>query len=618
MAQLVFIDGRRMGASVALQPQNSVGRAVDNALVLAEEGVADRHAFIRFADGAWRIVRADPAARLAVNGKPADNQALRHGDILSIGGATLLFSDEPGSKAVTPTPEGPASTVHSRVKSFADVEASVSAVRKGRRALEHLEALHRTGAALAATLRLSDLVDPLLGEIASSLRPDRCFLLLKDERGELRVAGERVSERSRRAGSVKVSRTLLQEAMDRHEAISTRDAVDDARFAGGASVSAQRIHSAITAPLLSKQGMLGALHVDLLEEGRAFDDEDLTLLNAVAAQAALAIENVRSLEREAAQGRALARLGEASRRLSSSLSADFVCREAAAQAGAVFECSKASVLLLAGGALTVAASNCIEPAIWPQVRIRPGEGYAGRVLQDGRPLLVTDASSGRAYETPSCAIAPVVSRGEALRGEPRIVGVVSVADKLGRGPFTPLDLELLGIFAAQLGIALHNARLYERATTDSLTGLFNRQYLDVHGPEALAASPAILMLDLDHFKDKNDVYGHPVGDVILREAAALLRRRLPPGGFAARYGGEEFVALVPGLDASAARGLAEDVRREVEEHAFNAPDEPLRCTLSIGAALSRPGESLDALVKRADQALYLAKKAGRNRVEMAR
>jgi len=106
-----------------------------------------------------------------------------------------------------------------------------------------------------------------------------------------------------------------------------------------------------------------------------------------------------------------------------------------------------------------------------------------------------------------------------------------------------------------------------------------------------------------------------VGDVILREAAAVLRQRVPAPGFAARYGGEEFVAVLPGIPADRAADLAQDIRLAVEEHPFNAGDEPIRCTVSIGVAALGSPDDAGALIKRSDAALYAAKRRGRNRVE---
>ena len=612
MAQLVFIDGRSMGRVVPLQGDTTIGRAEGNALVLAGPAILDRHAILRPADGGFVLAAADPAARLAVNGKPPTARPLRHGDIVSIGDITLLYSDEvpqaPSPPAVDPTP----SRILSRSGAFYDPDATVTALRAGPR--EQLETLYRVGQTLHSTLKLSDLVNQVLFHLATVFSPDRSFVLLADEHGRLQVRGERVSDRSRAAGQVKVSRAILDEAVAQRTAV--RSEAGDAQ-------------SALCAPLMKADRILGAIQVDRLAPRPAYTEDELKLLNAIAAQAALAVDNVRSHEREQAFGRHLIRLGESARRLTASLSEEFILAETVAQACRIFECSKASVLLhdASSDCLVVAASNCIERSLWAEVRIRPGEGYAGRVFKENRAVAVTDAPSPtatRAYATSSFALAPIVSRVSEIEAEPRPIGVLSVTDKPAGAPFTSRDEELLGIFAAQVGIALHNARLYGAATTDPLTRLFNRLFLDVRILEevrlhASGAQPlSLLMLDLDHFKDKNDVYGHPVGDRILAEAAEIVRRHVGGSGFAARYGGEEFAAVLPGAALARAHELAKDIRLEMEEHVFNAADEPVHCTVSIGAAALRAEESAESFLKRADAALYMAKRSGRNRVELAK
>jgi diguanylate cyclase (GGDEF)-like protein len=121
------------------------------------------------------------------------------------------------------------------------------------------------------------------------------------------------------------------------------------------------------------------------------------------------------------------------------------------------------------------------------------------------------------------------------------------------------------------------------------------------------------MIDIDRFKELNDQYGHLVGDAVLGRVAQALTRALRPQDLLARYGGEEFAVLLPGLDANAARTVAERLRHNVEHAERDAGEEGLPATtVSIGVAERRPGEPLAALLVRADAALYRAKNGGRN------
>jgi diguanylate cyclase (GGDEF)-like protein len=423
------------------------------------------------------------------------------------------------------------------------------------------------------------------------------------------------------SGSNKLSKTILAEAVGRREAIRVENALSDPRYSDGESIKQMRIQSALCAPLVKGEKILGALLMDIVTPRAPWNDEDLQLIDAIAAQTATAVETLQQLEREVQFGRLLLRLGESARTLTSSLSAEVVLKEAVEHAARIFECGRASVLLAdpKGAFLTIAASNCIDPKIWPSVRIQPGEGFAGRVFQDGKALLANEApSSGeRSYATSSFIVTPIFG------GDAKPLGVLSVTDKTSRAPFTARDQELLDIFAAQVGIALTNARLYERATTDALTRLCNRANFDIRLDEAVAAHHAsgkplsLIMCDLDHFKSKNDTYGHQAGDRILTEAAAILKAKVGTKGLAGRYGGEEFIVFLPGLTPPQAREIAEEVRRGIEEFAFNTADQAVRCTMSLGVSALLPLEGPGAMIKRADAALYTCKHNGRNRVEVA-
>ena len=183
----------------------------------------------------------------------------------------------------------------------------------------------------------------------------------------------------------------------------------------------------------------------------------------------------------------------------------------------------------------------------------------------------------------------------------------------------------LSIIANQVSLQFSRVRLYQAveamAVTDPLTGLFVRRYFLEFAQDELMRSIrhdlpcTILLADLDHFKMKNDTYGHLVGDVVLREVARLMRDNLRGVDLIARYGGEEFVLLLIETSADQAMPIAERLRQVVEVQPIRAYDEVLSQTISLGmAAYPEDGVELPVLIERADQALYAAKRAGRNRV----
>ena len=160
-------------------------------------------------------------------------------------------------------------------------------------------------------------------------------------------------------------------------------------------------------------------------------------------------------------------------------------------------------------------------------------------------------------------------------------------------------------------------RHYERLSmVDSLTALHNRRWFDTMFPlqavrlEHEGRHGALLMVDVDRFKALNDAHGHAVGDLVLKRIGAALTAGLRPGDLLARFGGEEFAVLIADIEGRAVHDVADRLRQLVEVPADGEPS----CTVSVGVAHVQAGETFDALVRRADQALFRAKQAGRNRV----
>ncbi len=209
-------------------------------------------------------------------------------------------------------------------------------------------------------------------------------------------------------------------------------------------------------------------------------------------------------------------------------------------------------------------------------------------------------------------------------GPPRVTGIVSVA-RDGE-PFGPSERELFHYLAGQASVSLENVGLHERverqAVTDELTGLSNRRrFQGVLGSEVersrrFGAPVGLVMLDIDNFKSVNDTYGHPAGDLVLREVARVLREVSREIDEPARYGGEEMAVILPGTDLDGAHQLAERIRLGIEALRLpirTAADEPLRITASFGVA-THPDSARDdrGLVAGADAALYEAKHSGKN------
>ena len=168
-----------------------------------------------------------------------------------------------------------------------------------------------------------------------------------------------------------------------------------------------------------------------------------------------------------------------------------------------------------------------------------------------------------------------------------------------------------------------HSRLAEQVGSDALTGCLNRRALearlraDLRSARRRGSTVAIAVVDLDNFKEINDSRGHPVGDLVLQEFAAIMKGIIRETDAVARYGGDEFVVVLPDTGWQGALTFADRLRRHVNDYSFGPPNAPqFGVTISVGVALSRASDAItgDGLLQEADAALYRAKTAGRNRV----
>jgi two-component system cell cycle response regulator len=241
---------------------------------------------------------------------------------------------------------------------------------------------------------------------------------------------------------------------------------------------------------------------------------------------------------------------------------------------------------------------------------------------DGLRLCSQVRSLERTRNVPILAVAEADNNARLVRGLE-----IGVNDYLIR----PIDKnEMLARVRTQIKKKRYTERLrdnvqmsIEMAITDSLTSLFNRRYMETHfaalvEQAAARGKPiAVLILDIDYFKAVNDSHGHDAGDDVLREFSLRIRKAIRNIDLACRYGGEEFVIVMPETDMAVATMVAERIRRRIatEPFAIQQGTRNLEVTISIGiAAIGAPGDTAAAILKRADQALYRAKRDGRNRV----
>ncbi len=263
------------------------------------------------------------------------------------------------------------------------------------------------------------------------------------------------------------------------------------------------------------------------------------------------------------------------------------------------------------------------------LRFRPGEGVAGAVVDQGRPVLVPQVDGHIPYRMTPRQLAFYRGRSVMcvpLKGVGDVLGAVEVVGRKRTPAYSEDDLAFFVRLMDQAPSALDRARSYQRATdmamADDLTGLFNLRYLtsvidaEVERGQRYGVVVSVIFMDLDHFKDVNDSKGHLVGSKVLVEVADLLRDCLRSVDVVARYGGDEFVVVLPQTSLDAAFAIAERLRRTMEKSVFLEDEgHAIRLTASFGVtSYPEVAKSKEELLRMADEAMYMAKTRSRNSV----
>ena len=313
-------------------------------------------------------------------------------------------------------------------------------------------------------------------------------------------------------------------------------------------------------------------------------------------------------------------LHEASRTLSTSLRLEEIAEKFVELVFGMVSSSAVGFFLADRGRLKIIAKKGFEPE--NQTFYSKGT-YFDLILKNKQSLHFShlDGKQGvypfKIADTKSFLGIPIMS-------EKEVLGILAVTSK-EPDAISSFQGHLLSIVADQAAMSVTNAQLHKEveklAVTDGLTGLYNHRHFqarlseEFQRIERIPQSLSLMILDIDHFKKINDAYGHPAGDTVLTHLAGILKKTLRGIDILARYGGEEFAAVLVGTESSGAKKMAERLRLSVMDTPFYIEENKLTITLSIGVAIyPQDAATKEKLIDKADQALYYAKKNGRNQV----
>ncbi|MGB9720127.1 MAG: sensor domain-containing diguanylate cyclase [bacterium] len=385
--------------------------------------------------------------------------------------------------------------------------------------------------------------------------------------------------------------------------------------------------SEVALPLKIGKKLIGVLDVQC-NEPNAFDEGTVRILELIGDRLSTAFHNAILYEEAISHGRELSVSFGIAQSLISTLELDGVLSKILELIRNTFNYENCAIFLLdkKRNELYLKTAYGYREYVGKDLRlsVEKREGITGYVASTGEPFYTPDVSKVPFYIKGKASIKSEAAVPLILRGE--VIGVMDIESERPDA-FTERDIRMFSIFASQAAIAIENARLYnetkEMSLTDSLTKIANRRHFDLILENELkrgrgySRSVSLAMVDLDHFKEFNDKYGHLAGDQLLIAVAEGLKKAVRDTDLVARYGGEEFTIIFPETGNTPAYKVCERVRTAIEgvKISLNKYGR-VGTTISIGlATYPQSAQSAQELIQKADLALYRAKKLGRNRVE---
>jgi len=485
------------------------------------------------------------------------------------------------------------------------------------------------------TNNLDDTLDILANRLGELIHADSCYITLWDEATQTTIsaaASGHLRERYRQIQFSPQETTITKIVLESGQPLIIPD-MQKSPYCKPSRAMEFSTRSMLAIPLIAGNRKLGAALI-AFNELHSFSQDEVELGQQVSRQIGLAILKAQLLETAQRRATEAETLRQAGVVVAATLKLDEAIDRILQQLNRVVPYDSASVQLLQDDKLVIVGQHGFanpDDVLGKHFSIT-GDNPNSIVIKTRQPYVLGDAP--RAYpQFESQAYHIHGWMGIPLIVQERIIGMLPL-DSHQPNRFTHEHVRLASAFAAQVAIAIENARLYEEthrlAITDPLIGIFNRRhFMDLARREHQRARRynrplSIIMMDLDHFSGVNDTYGHLIGDQVLRAVALICQDQLRETDIIGRYGGEEFVILLPETPdenvttdpvSHPSIKVAERLRKAIENTPIKTNRGDIHITASLGVVeLSPEGEGIETLLDRADQALYAAKQAGRNKV----
>lgn len=538
---------------------------------------------------------------------------------------------------------------------------------------EHKAMVEKISESVRQSLDLNQILNTTVYELGQALSASRCCLALVDNDYNQPVVGRQLEFNyvwcdPRHGGTPLKNRSVLihegsiLKIILEQGAILSLDVMDDQTFvpmfeqAEGNAEDWKSIKSLIACPIILNQQSIGMILVHQCDDRRVWMDLELELVEAVARHVALAMDHGSLFARTRRMAEQEFLINQIVRATRASLDTDTILNTVTQELGRALGADYCQIAQpRPEGPLVVTheyAATGMDPHLGlslygSRIDFQPGSdnpselrsvlgidlsavsdksnGRNGLSIREAPIAVIADVDNDRRSTKFTEFLAAVHSRSliaAPLLQDQRVLGILMLHQSSRLRDWQAGEVRLVAALADQLAVAISHAQLFEQvkyqAITDGLTGLYNHIYFKNRLAEELNRAQrkgtccSLLMIDLDKLKQINDTYGHPIGDAAIRQVATVLKNLLRSGDTAARYGGEEFAVILPETPLSEAVLIADRLRRNINRNPVPGLG---HISASIGAAaFPTQSNALEELIDKADRALYVAKRGGRNRV----
>jgi diguanylate cyclase (GGDEF)-like protein len=480
-----------------------------------------------------------------------------------------------------------------------------------------LAVLYEAGQAVLSTFDLDEVLQRILAIARDYFQlPNVAILLLDKEAKQLCVRSQIGWDAGKDKICLGYHDGITGASVLKKRPVYAPDVTQDPRYI----CAAQSTRSELAIPLMVGDEVVGVLDCQSDRIDR-FDDETIQLLTLFSTQSSIALRNAHLYSLERQRARQLEAINTIAQQSTAVMDLEELLARVCSVIQQAFEVSHVTLLLREESDLVLRAhQGTLTPCIPPGGRFPASQEPWSRVIATSGSVIENDLTTTpepkRLFlESASRMSIPLISFGQTL-------GVLTLHSSQPNA-FRQNALQSLESVADICANSIQNAHYVERvkqlAYLDGLTGIFNRRFFELRIMEEIerarryGTGMAVIMADIDQFKKLNDEFGHLLGDEVLRQVSSLFHQQLRKIDVVCRYGGEEFAILLTQTNTQQAAAIAEKLRRLVEAYQF--PGVPRTVTISAGvAAFPEHGKSRDEMVRAADNGLYAAKQAGRNRV----